>query len=341
MSAAAAFTAALAAHRSVAARAFHIHRTTPVPPPTPYVRSLFPGLSVYLEHAARRYIAFKAHCISNPSPQSSPLVSRALGTGSPIHNPIFKVRRERWLQWLGEKAHRARLPMFPTLSTLSHILPLICGIPSDVRARYAKLHRAHLTKMAVRPRPCVLKPPRRLGNITHHDQNIIVHVALHEHVARCRASLANGHAMLTTGVQMPLDTFDQVRARYAGTPDPLYRRKSSRKFAAHRRRRREMAAAAARRVTDAEAGMHARRGHDQVLSGRKAGDTSFAPFLYELDNGAYVYSSRITEAPKLRGKMIDKYSTPAKCVGVDSWQKAQVAAETNPLFHTRVMNRFG
>ena len=87
--------------------------------------------------------------------------------------------------------------------------------------------------------------------------------------------------------------------------------------------------------------MKRRRGHDLLLSNRRTGDSSFAPFLFEANNQTFAYSSKISEAPKLRSVMLKKYSEVREDgEQKNQWEKAKEAANVNPMFHTRVMNRF-
>lgn len=364
---------ALAAYRLRAATAHAAFLAAPKPaPPAPYVRPLFPALSAYLSSAASRFAAHKRSATTSTSTPFPPSVARkparALGSAPPTSDSVASAstaseyaapRRVAWLRYLAERAHRltATAP-----ACALHAAQLPCAIPADVRARFARRLRALLDRRAGAPlgtackmyaserAPPVGLPPRALGTQSPPPRA----PPCANHAARCAASLERGDSALPAAAQSrvndatadgEVDTFEKTRGIYAGKPDALYRRRTSRKYAAWRRVQRDLETAQLQKQRDAERAMRASRGPDYLQTGRKAGDTSFVPFLYELDSKAYAFSSRISQAPKLRKAMVDKYSAGGEIagggVGTNGLAKAHLAAETNPLFHTRVMNRFG
>jgi hypothetical protein len=131
------------------------------------------------------------------------------------------------------------------------------------------------------------------------------------------------------------------REAYGGGPQAqLYRRIAARRFAAWRREQRAMEAADSLTLREAEHEMKRRRGHDLLLTGRRVGETAFAPFLFDNANNTMVWSSKISEKPSLRAAMLQKYSSPDPASCIDQKGLAHHHAETKELFHTRVMNRF-
>lgn len=374
-----------------------------------YERELFPALEQFLIQATAEYAAFKTSQVSLSSiaVKTTERVARALGSSGPLVMSLCAdVRRHRWLVHLSETRHRHTMGMHygvNNASTMKNRLlpPLPCGIPHDVRQRYAKLYAALKSMFGVKTtngtphhhrqnsRPVLVIARKRnqfvffsrpLGNgvAQQQQQHYQEHMQIDQtltpsclliHVSRCRASLASGASRLLSQASertVVRVTAEAVRRKYAGKPDEIYRRKNSKRYAAWKRRVQEMAKASQSRVQSAEHKMRSSRGFDQLLTQRSYGDTSFAPFLFDTESHAFAFSSKISEAPKLRKVMLDKYASSDKrnkkytletCATsstamnaskgspqhqvVDSLQKAHVAAQTNPLFHTRVMNRFG
>lgn len=377
-----------------------------------YERILFPALEQFLIHATTKYAAFKKSQASQSSIIVKPTqrVARALGSSGPLVMALCAdVRRHRWLVYLSEARHRHTMNMHygvDNTTAMKSLSLLPCGIPHDVRQRYAKLHAAFKSMfdnattngtphhhrqhsrpvlMTTRKRNQFVFFSRPLGNVAAQQQqqtqqqhqrqqqehNVVDQThppsCLLIHVSRCRASLASGASRLLSQASertVVRVTAEAVRRKYAGKPDEIYRRKNSKRYAAWKRRVQDMAKASQSRVQSAEHKMRSSRGYDQLLTQRSYGDTSFAPFLFDTESHAFAFSSKISEAPKLRKVMLDKYTssdernkkyTLESCTTstatngdacpqhqvVDSLQKAHVAAQTNPLFHTRVMNRFG
>lgn len=337
--------AAVAAYRVAAATAFSNFRGKQPRPlkqqlskvpvcDIPYQRSSFPALEQYLQSASDKFSTFKQQLLtcSTVTESRKRNTSKALGTSSkPVLSIAAEVRRQRWLVYLSEARHRLNV----RLSSVQISHPIPCGIPLDIRMKYASLKRT--TKIIYKKR--FQFSTSKLGKVNVDEQLLLPCL---EHTERCEQSIENGSTCLQplTQKQMQVDTFDAVRIRYQGKPDELYRRKTSKKFAAWRRRMRDADLIVSRHESNAEHKMKISRGYDQLLTQRSYGDTSFVPFLYETDSHAYAFSSRISDAPKLRKAMIDKYSAKDTNEQVDLLQKAHIAAETNPLFHTRVMNRF-
>lgn len=245
------------------------------------------------------------------------------------------VRRDKWLLAGHLERHRKR-----AVNRILRDVVVACGIPEDVRSmwrkRFLTSRKKSWEKVAFTGRIGI----KEEGDVLAYDEEDQSGYTVH--VARCRDALRKGcKTLMRQGEFARRDTFEEVRKRYIGKPDEIYRRRTARKYARYRREKREREAEALKQSTRAEMEMKRRRGHDHLLTARDNGDASFAPFLFELDSNAYAFSSKITDAPKLRKLMIDKYSKDDNGANdVNGWQKAHLAAETNPLFHTRVMNRF-
>lgn len=315
-----------------------------------YKRRLFPELREYLSTAAAKCRQAQAQ------PRNAKKIVRksaqVLGHGELVVALAASLRKERWSVARAEESQRIR-----AVREAGRVMGLIaaCGIPRDVREN---AHKRFLDARACEQRRRAGKEgvvSKRIGRL---NAGTVEYTQLCgegiradrkgfvQHIERCQDAFDAGVLRLfPLGGKRKisiLDTFEEVRKRYAGRPDELYRRKTARRFATWRRQRKQKEAETLRKASRAESEMKRRRGHDHLLTERKTGDSSFAPFLFELDSNTYAFSSRITEAPKLRKVMIEKYST-ASGEGegnLNGWEKAQQAAETNPLFHTRVMNRF-
>lgn len=312
----------------------------------PYTRASFPALHKYLSKAAAAYARFKQSPASLCTPiaviGSSP---QKLGHGPPC--PILCLfahkRREKWNIELSQRTHFARAKHSATRDV---VLP--CKIPIDIRRMAHSHYNAYCSRKSIDSD----KPPQALGHklgILLGDDLIAERpltrtTAYIIHVTRCRKIYYDGNAVLPCASlqarQTMCDTFEQVLRIYASKPDELYRRKTARKFARWRRKRRELEIERLADEANAENEMKRRRGHDQLLTTREARDSSFAPFLFQSKSHAYAYSTKITKAPALRKAMIEKYSTSNAALVPDQWELAQRKAETMPLFHTRVMNRF-
>ncbi|PXF49894.1 hypothetical protein BWQ96_00054 [Gracilariopsis chorda] len=353
------FKAAIAAYRDRAATDFHERQSVKhdeltaathassieTDSITCYKRVLFPALEDFLRHAAEAYGVSKQRASSSIKKKTA---AQKLGSGEPVEALFACVRRERWLTAAATAAHLTRAS-----PTVSFVTTVFCGIPADIRdqahARYIEL-RSSIRQQAIEP---VVHFGHALGAYTDttNGSDILSAVVTKEegyvvHVSRCRNNYAQGRTSLvwmnTPNLENRYDTFEEVKSRYAGKPDELYRRKTARKFARWRRKRREGEQEKLAVELKAEKEMKRRRGYDQRLTSREARDSSFAPFLFETNCQAYAYSTKITEAPKLRKVMIQKYndSDEAKQHVPDQWERALQAAKSTPLFHTRVMNRF-
>ena len=157
-----------------------------------------------------------------------------------------------------------------------------------------------------------------------------------QHVARMAVAHANCAKNIVTRTTPKLDDAKSMIRRYAGMPDELYRRRHGRAFARWRRQQRE-----ADTVARAEAEMARRRGLDRLQTQRAEMDAR--PFAFDGGEHAYAYNTRITEAPRLRAQMVRKYAAPAPQPLVPQLQgreKALKFADSAPMFHTRVMDRF-
>lgn len=353
------FNAAIAAYRKRAAADFQETRTAKhddctrathassanVESRTCYKRVLFPALEEFLQNAAEAYKVSKRRA---KLPIRKKTAAQMLGSGEPVEALCASKRREQWLVATAVGAHLARAPV-----TVPVLTSVFCGIPSDIlekaNTRYMK-HCSARRKQATEPE---VKYGHTLGTCTGMTTCSDLPSALHIkeegydiHVSRCRDVYVQGRTSLVM-VNGPksathFDTFEEVKSRYAGMPDELYRRKTARRFARWRRKRRELEIEKVATELRAEKEMKRRRGYDQRLTSREARDSSFAPFLFETDCHAYAYSTKITEAPKLRKAMIEKYndSDEARQDVPDQWERALNGARSTPLFHTRVMNRF-
>ena len=160
-----------------------------------------------------------------------------------------------------------------------------------------------------------------------------------QYVARAAAAHAAGASCATQKKSTntaELDDATTMVRRYRGMPDELYRRRHGRAFARWRRQQREADA-----VARAEAEMARRRGSDRLHTQRS--ETDARPFAFDGGEHAYAYNTRITEAPRLRAQMVRKYASPAPqplVPGLQGREKALQFADSAPMFHTRVMDRF-
>eukprot|EP00177_Eucheuma_denticulatum_P002822 GFKZ01005061.1.p2 GENE.GFKZ01005061.1~~GFKZ01005061.1.p2 ORF type:complete len:371 (+),score=59.91 GFKZ01005061.1:77-1114(+) len=300
----------------------------------PYQRALFPALIDYLSQAAAAYRQWK---LSPPATRIEKVKNSggALGHGELVMSLAADVRREKWLLACRLERHKKR-------AVIQHLRDVVvaCGIPEDIRSMWSERFLTRAKKDWIKVTFTGIVGGKKEGDVLAYDAEDESGYAVH--VTRCRDASRKGCKMLIRQGEVDRrDTFEEVRKLYMGKPDEIYRRQTARKFARYRREKREREAESLKQSTRAEMEMKRRRGHDHLLTARGNGDASFAPFLFELDSNAYAFSSKITDAPKLRKVMIEKYSKDDNGANnVNGWQKAQQAAETNPLFHTRVMNRF-
>ncbi|CDF77443.1 unnamed protein product [Chondrus crispus] len=307
-----------------------------------YKRPLFPALTAYLAKAAGEFRDAPRAAIATPRTVTK--IVLPLGHGELVVALAGERRRARWARLQAERMHEIRA----FVGQRDYVLP--GGVPLDVRqGKHARWLERRAEERRQDAREVV---ERRVGGLEAGSEELrrvcgrgirADRRGYVQFLARAREGFDCGMPGLLSmggkGVAVG-DTFEEVRKRYAGRPDELYRRKTARRFARWRRQKLEREAELSRTASRAESEMKRRRGYDHLLTDRRAGDSSFAPFLYELEGNAYAFSSKITEAPKLRKVMIDKYSARDGATVTDGWERAQQVAEQNPLFHTRVMNRF-
>lgn len=315
-----------------------------------YKRQLFPGLENYLLNASEKFRRAKERPQHVRKRGGKP--AQVLGHGNIVVALAAARRKKGWCCSRAEELHRVRARR--DLKRVVNVV-LACGIPKDVREEARE--RFLGVRLEQRRRRTVKESadPKRVGRLDAETEEYTQLCAngirvdwcgFVQHIERCRDGLDRGAVLLyPSGRKLQTsmtDTGEEVRKRYAGRPDELYRRKTARKFATWTRQRKQREQEILETLSRAENEMKRRRGHDHLLSGRKAEDSSFLPFLFELDSSTYAFSSKITEAPKLRKVMLEKYSVvnQESADDLNTWEKAQHAAETNPLFHTRVMNRF-
>ncbi|CAN8061570.1 unnamed protein product [Agarophyton chilense] len=310
-----------------------------------FERVMFPALDQYLSKAAKAYEHWKHHKHVMLNKRLSP---QKLGTGEPVQALFASHRRERWLASLAKRAHFIRAPV-----VMPFVPVVICTIPEDIRKSAHQRYIAHKSNLVQRSIEEADNPLYPMLGILQPDEVsteilalIISDKAYTVHTTRCRTLFLEGKRNLVqinkTTLETHRDDCEEVSRRYVGKPDELYRRKTARKFAKWRRQQREQEKEKMAAEIRAEKEMKRRRGYDHRLTERKARDSTFAPFLFDTSCNAYAYSSKITEAPKLRKVMITKYTDADESSNEqeDQWERAREAAKTNPLFHTRVMNRF-
>ncbi|KAI0562011.1 hypothetical protein FGB62_68g171 [Gracilaria domingensis] len=352
------FKEALAAYRTQSSANFYRIQQTklnvsepklaPSPPDTSrqaFERVIFPALGDHLARAAKTYKEWKHR---KSVAQSARVRSQRLGTGEPVKALFASLRRERWLLHLAKQAHFIRAPV-----PLAVVQITICGIPEDLRRAAHQRYMTYKSTLVQRLDEKRASSSWAVIGVLEGDEEWTLYSAFLTtdesylaHVSRCRVLYSEGKRILVrvnkTVLGESLDDFEEVRKRYLGKPDELYRRKTARKFARWRRQQREKEKQKVAAEIRAEKEMKRRRGYDHRLTMREARDATFAPFLFDTSCNAYAYSSKITEAPKLRKIMMTKYSDTRKSSDgqQDQWERARQAAETNPLFHTRVMNRF-
>lgn len=340
--------------------------------PTFYQRDVFPQLKAYLESATSKYASYKQNkdlrlaTVDANGRTGKGLGTRSLGSctvtlrkNSWLH---ADVRRDRFLRHLSYSRHRKIACRLDAPSPLSSTKPVYeggvttkCMIPTDILRTLSMRHKS----VASLPRRfafrSIFPPPRRTsihvparslrtaGSVPVRLSGFLPPIPCEEHSTLCRLSLAAGQQVHRVRIlkSVRLDSAEAVHKLYAGKPDEIYRRKMSRRYAVWRRKQRQIQLAESQKLAKAEHVMRDSRGVDQLMTHRHVDDCSFAPFLFDLESRAYAFSSRITEAPKLRNVMLQKYSAlEAGEDATDSLKTARLAAEVNPLFHTRVMNRF-
>lgn len=329
--------AARAAFEAHTAKARATARAGPLPPPT---RVHQPGLrEALLLHACRHAAArgFELHARR----WKRVLAPRALGSAAPRPGALWR--------WRCERVICAAIAQKSRSSPLSHpaeVSELAVGLPAWIRTlRAAACARAQAAAVVAKQHATIISaaitaPPRAALAPLHDTRGYA------QHVARASAARAAGLCALctrsapaSTPRESPAELTAAVALRYAGRPDELYRRQSGRRFAAHRRACREAAVGRATKELKAEAEMARRRGGDRLRSAPGA-----PRYVFDGGDHAYVYGSRISQAPRLRESMLRKYSAPAPqplAPVPDALQIAKQCAESRPMFHTRVMNRFG
>lgn len=289
------------------------------------------------------------------------------GRGKPRGQLHFDVRGERWEsgEWRARAygngtrviGRTARLGTVRCLDADPEARK--CGIPAFVRGEWAARCEA-MQRQARADQATAPVMPSAVGECEEAAQRIETAEqvsAAAVHALRARSSFKAGdkclksharlrHVRLADGSVLrcegPVqqDTYADVLKRYTGKPDELYRRKVARRFATWRRTRLVQESEERRIVADAEREMKRRRGHDLLLSERKAGESSFAPFLFDNSNNAFAYSTKISAKKALRESMLEKYTSAAPDEEISSRDRAEEVAHTKELFHTRVMNRF-
>lgn len=347
-------------------------RSAPSPgDPFCFKREIFPQLQAYLDSASSRYAIFKRGEESRSTTSQTNCQTRknsgarTLGSCTvTLHNNFWlhaDVRRDCFLRHLAYTRHRKLANRLDAPLTLPinplHVGSAVpqCLVPPDIIQMFASRHKC-VANLEQRPAFRNVFPPPRLTlicvpartlrattSIPVRISGFLPPIPCEEHSMLCRLSLAAGRSSHRLAISkcVKIDSAEAVHKRYAGKPDEIYRRKTSRRYAVWRRQQRQIQLANSQKVAKAEHAMRDSRGLDQLMTHRPAGDRSFAPFLFDLESRAYAFSSRISEAPKLRNAMLQKYSVShASGNATDSLRTARLAAEVNPLFHTRVMNRF-
>jgi len=272
---------------------------------------------------ACRYAALKAAEANRAVPM---VISRKLGTSDAANATEWMKTRLARLQCL-KKTER--------IDVSSDVVRTI--LPEWIRNVRASHHATYLREcaalIAVTPPACILVQPFAPVD----DDS-----GYAQYVSRATASRASGvlisRPLKSSAIDIPVkyaeaDTSDAVSAIYCNRPDEIYRRVSSKRFARYRRSKTD--------VEIAEAEMCRRRGADRLHTARGVND----PTVMVFDGGehAYAFSSRISEAPRLRGRMVRKYTSAAPQPLVarpEGVERAIEFAENAPMFHTRVMDRF-
>lgn len=348
-------SAALTTYRVEAAARFSrlqsaTHRAARQGHVTPYQRESFSGLSSLLQLLAERYRSHQARGTCIEREKSERTSGRMLGYGVP-RTGFWRERKVRCQQlrmrlrgvpvarYMKRKEERLQERVH-TYKGTSIEAERCAYIPRDVLLKRESLYRTFciqrtLHEAAVRTAPFESCAPIRDGR------------GYSQYVVRARKGFLNRRRevlpLRVEGTKCKVDCAEEVMMRYGSMPDEIYRRKSARRYAVWKRLRREEEERHARYVRRAEAEMRKRRGHDLTLSSLDETEKCFKPFVFEQEENAYAFSSKISQAPKLRKTMLTKYSVPAPQAPVrelDSLQRAQLVAETKSLFHTRVMNRF-
>jgi len=293
---------------------------------------------------ACRYAALKAAEANRAVPM---VISRKLGTSDAANATEWMKTRLARLQCLKkERTEKSRRTSTSTRTTVTETKTERIDVSSDVvrtilpewiRNVRASHHATYLREcaalIAVTPPACILVQPFAPVD----DDS-----GYAQYVSRATASRASGvlisRPLKSSAIDIPVkyaeaDTSDAVSAIYCNRPDEIYRRVSSKRFARYRRSKTD--------VEIAEAEMCRRRGADRLHTARGVND----PTVMVFDGGehAYAFSSRISEAPRLRGRMVRKYTSAAPQPLVarpEGVERAIEFAENAPMFHTRVMDRF-
>lgn len=271
----------------------------------------------YVERAAKAWAA-ASKVAQQPVPME---VGRVTGRGK-MRGGVFDVRREFW----GDRLERSRrlLDLRMQMKTVNDVV-VACGIPEDVR----EMVKERGVRMVV------------AGNCWTGGQGAVgVEEGLRGDGAyECRARRAweEGQGVLV-GVwkeRMVVDCEADVRRRYAGRPDELYRRKTSRRWSVWRRAAAARASDAERAVVDAEREMKRRRGAVADI-----GTSSFVGYGWDNEARVYQFCDKINGKKELRERMLRKYGTREDGAEIGPREKAEIMAQTKELFHTKVMNRF-
>lgn len=129
------------------------------------------------------------------------------------------------------------------------------------------------------------------------------------------------------------DCYEDVLKRYCGKPFELYRRKASKRFAGYRRRT---------SVEEGKAERMRKRSRAVKVDRLMSGEGRATPFLYANENVTWMYCDGWGAEGRKR-KMVKRYAEMSEN-DIDSklerLEKAKNIAQSAPMFHTKVMNRF-
>eukprot|EP00188_Purpureofilum_apyrenoidigerum_P005844 Plantae.Rhodophyta-Purpureofilum_apyrenoidigerum.ctg809.p1 GENE.Plantae.Rhodophyta-Purpureofilum_apyrenoidigerum.ctg809~~Plantae.Rhodophyta-Purpureofilum_apyrenoidigerum.ctg809.p1 ORF type:complete len:364 (-),score=58.21 Plantae.Rhodophyta-Purpureofilum_apyrenoidigerum.ctg809:374-1444(-) len=132
------------------------------------------------------------------------------------------------------------------------------------------------------------------------------------------------------------DDFKHVKALYAGKPDEIYRRKSSKKFAIYRRLK--LAQESHERQLHHRAEINMLRQREREGDRIRAERDTLNPFLFCNGKNTFAYCSKLSEAGRHKEILVKKYLAVPTVTAVPD---AVDVLTSKPSFNLRVMNRFG
>lgn len=317
-----------------------------------------PTYVTYASAAHAAYLAFK-ELPRKVAPATPMRIARRTGRGEPRSNEVFVVRGKRWeARHVIERerlAERGRV-----LRAGWGIGEVFCGVPDDVIARRAGMRAEKEMVGMVEEMQVEIVVDNEVADGWWWGGGQVGECGVRKAgsgtwAARARGIWEAGGLSVTclgkrvrergeeeevvVEVEEWVVDVDDVRRRYTGKPDELYRRRTARRWAVWRRAVGAAAAAQGKVVACAEREMKRRRGAD-MLDSASGGDVGFKAYGWDNKKNCYMFCDKITEKKGMREGMLRKYGEVSTVVEMSRREKAEEMAQTKELFHTRVMNRF-